>query len=58
MGHTERISHAIFLSPNLERLASGGHDKTIKIWDYKTNECLITLIGHSKMVFSLAICAS
>ncbi|KAF0313584.1 Lissencephaly-1 [Amphibalanus amphitrite] len=34
-------------------LASGSRDKTIKIWDVGTGQCLITLIGHDNWVRGL-----
>ncbi|KAL6054563.1 SCF ubiquitin ligase complex subunit cdc4 [Balamuthia mandrillaris] len=35
------------------RLASGSRDKTIKIWNWKTGECLQTLKGHTNSVWTL-----
>ncbi|KAI0392355.1 kinase-like domain-containing protein [Xylariaceae sp. FL0594] len=31
-------------------LASGSHDKTVRIWDTATSQCLVTLKGHTKPV--------
>ena len=36
-------------------LISGSSDKSIKVWNIETGECLKTLTGHSGSVFSLAI---
>ena len=36
------------------RLASGSDDKTIRIWDTRSGECLKTLEGHSSAVTSVA----
>ena len=33
---------------------SGSDDKTIKIWNYESNECICTLSGHSYSVNSVA----
>jgi formylglycine-generating enzyme required for sulfatase activity len=38
-----------------ERLASGGGDDTIKIWDPATGQLQATLEGHSDWVFALAV---
>jgi len=35
------------------RLASGGNDQTVKLWDVSTGECLRTLQGHTKCVRSV-----
>jgi COMPASS component SWD3 len=53
-GHTEPI-RAIALSPDGQILASGGDDRTIKLWNPKTGALLATLNGHSDRVQSLAI---
>jgi WD40 repeat protein/TPR repeat protein len=37
------------------RLASGSVDKTIKLWDVKTGQCLHTLTGHSSSVYALTV---
>ncbi len=46
------------LSPSQEGLAgilaSGSHDKTIKLWSLKTKEAIATLKGHLSLVYSLA----
>ena len=39
------------------KLISGSKDKTIKIWDMKTGECLQTFIGHSSDVRCLHVLA-
>jgi WD40 repeat protein len=61
-GHTNRVQSAVF-SPRLaielpsghrQLLASGSHDRTIKIWDANTGECLQTLHGHVEAVWALS----
>jgi len=34
-------------------LASGSYDRTVKIWDVTTGECIKTLTGHSDLVRSV-----
>ena len=41
------------LGPDRSLLASSSHDKTIKLWDIHTGECLKTLHGHSGRVHSV-----
>ena len=36
------------------RLASGSDDKTVKLWDVTSGECLQTLEGHSWNVYSVS----
>ena len=38
---------------NKNKIASGGQDKSIKIWDLITGNCIITLKGHSNNVSRL-----
>lgn len=37
------------------RLASSGSDKTIKVWDIATGQCLQTLTGHTKWIHAIAL---
>ncbi len=52
-GHTSSI-YAIAISPDGKYIVSGSN-KTIKIWDFKTGECLNTLEGHTSSINSIAI---
>ena len=45
---------SIAFSPGGKRLASGGLDRTIKLWDTATGKELLTLRGHSHDVHSVA----
>lgn len=49
--------NSVAISKNGEILASGGDDKTIKLWSVKTGEAIATLCGHSQAVNSLAFSA-
>jgi len=47
-GHTGFI-HSIAISPSNQMIASGGDDKTIRLWDLQGSE-IITLTGHKHPV--------
>jgi len=52
-GHTSSIFSLAVLSDR--SLISGSSDKTIKIWNIKTGECIKTLEGINNRVRSLAV---
>ncbi|RAH54575.1 WD domain protein [Aspergillus piperis CBS 112811] len=52
-GHSHLVDSAAF-SPDGRTLASGSHDKTIKLWDTATGVEQRTLTGHSDWVHSVA----
>lgn len=52
-GHTDWIGR-IAWSPDGRMLASPSADKTIRLWDAATGECLRTLKGHKGVVVSVA----
>jgi WD40 repeat protein len=54
IGHTKSVSK-IRLTPDLKRVVSGSHDKTINIWEMNSGNLLGTLKGHSKEVYCLDI---
>jgi hypothetical protein len=41
-------------SPDGSRIASGGRDKTLRVWDAATGQALLTLKGHTHAVKALA----
>jgi WD40 repeat protein len=47
-GHQNTINNVIPYSHN--KLISCSYDKTIKVWDLITGECLKTLEGHTESV--------
>lgn len=53
-GHSRWVT-AVAISPDGQRVASGGLDDAIKVWDLTTGELLLTLKGHTKPVNCLAI---
>ena len=52
-GHQGNVG-AIAFSPDGTVLASGSHDKTVKLWDIATGDVLRTLAGHTDWVRSVA----
>ena len=53
-GHSDRIT-SIAISPDGKTIVSGSLDRTLKIWDMQSGECLNTLEGHSNRIASIAI---
>jgi len=51
-GHTSTVYCAAF-SPDGMRLATGGIDRTIKVWDLATGQELLNLRGHGERILSL-----
>src|SRR4029077_11097588 len=52
-GHTAAVKAAAF-SPNAALIASGGADKSVRIWNAADGKPLLTLQGHTGEVESLA----
>jgi WD40 repeat protein len=52
-GHTAPV-YVVAFSPDGRRLATAGHDRTIRVWDVATGECVAELRGHTDQVFGLA----
>jgi len=54
LGHKNAVSGLTF-SLDGSKLISCSHDKTIKVWDFKSGHCERTLVGHSNGINSLAL---
>ncbi|MBD2386262.1 NB-ARC domain-containing protein [Cylindrospermum sp. FACHB-282] len=52
-GHSNRVFSVAF-SPNGQFLASASGDRTIKLWNPHTGQCLNTLYGHGSWVWAVA----
>ncbi len=51
-GHTDHVNSVAF-SPDGKKLISGGHDKTVRLWNVETGELLHTLEEHTDVVLSV-----
>src|SRR6266700_1277274 len=52
-GHTSTV-YAVALSPDGTRIASGGNDSTVQVWNAKTGKLLLLYTGHTGTVYTLA----
>ncbi len=50
-GHTSTI-FAVAWSPDGTRIASGGNDNTVQVWDAKTGQRLVLYTGHTGTVYT------
>ena len=53
-GHSSSV-RSVAAFPSGDRVVSGSEDKTLKLWDASTGECLATWEVHSNGVNSVAV---
>ncbi|MFH1197783.1 MAG: NB-ARC domain-containing protein [bacterium] len=53
-GHTHGVS-SLSITPDGKRVVSGSEDKTLRVWEIESSECLRTLEGHTDTVSSVSI---
>ena len=46
MGHTDSVM-SVALTPDGRKGISGSSDKTVRVWDLESGECLKVLEGHT-----------
>ena len=46
---------SVAVSGDGKRVVSGSGDKTVRVWDVETGECLKVMEGHTNWVFSVAV---
>lgn len=54
-GPAPSIVTALLLNSKQNQIISGHHDGSIKVWNYKTQELLVTFSGHNRRVTCLAL---
>ncbi len=52
IGHSSDAVFSVAFSSNGRLLASCGRDRTVRVWDVATTECVAVLTGHTDEVFS------
>jgi WD40 repeat protein len=54
IGHESAVTCVIDTAKGTQ-VVSGSYDKTIRVWDAVTTECLLVLAGHRGVVYGLAV---
>ena len=53
-GHSELVE-SMSVTPDGRRAVSGSRDKTVRVWDLASGQCLWTLTGHGRGVNSVSV---
>lgn len=51
-GHSDSVESAVF-DPSGQRILTGSHDQTARLWNARTGELIFTLSGHTGMITSV-----
>jgi WD40 repeat protein len=54
MGHDSAITCVIDTAKGTQ-VISASYDKTVRVWDARTADCLLVLAGHKGVVYGLAV---
>ncbi|MFM6367676.1 MAG: WD40 repeat domain-containing protein [Dolichospermum sp.] len=46
-GHNDAVT-SVKVTPDGKKIVSSGWDRTVKVWDIETGECLTTFVGESR----------
>ena len=49
------VSYQLAFNHDGTKIVSGSSDKTIRVWNVDTGECILTLKGHTSHVTSVGI---
>ncbi|GAA5923607.1 hypothetical protein JCM1841_001298 [Sporobolomyces salmonicolor] len=52
--HEDAVTSLAF-SPNTPTFLTGSADKTLKLWDYRTGQCVKTLLGNRDIVHAVSV---
>lgn len=55
VGHTRTVSCVQWLPQAAGRLVTASHDKTLRVWDANTAECVWLLKGHTSKIFAMCV---
>jgi coatomer subunit beta' len=50
VGHNGGVNCVDFYKGDKPYIVSGSDDRTVKIWDYQTKQCIVTIEGHLQSV--------
>lgn len=53
VGHNGGVNCVDFYKGDKPYIASGSDDRTVKLWDYQTKQCIVTIEGHLQSVSSI-----
>lgn len=54
-GHGERGASSVAMMQQGKRAVSSGYDRTLRVWDLETGECIRVLEGHTKWIEDMQV---